>query len=151
MAGVIVLAGIVAGSCRDASPVHPTDVSGPPPSPAQQGRTVAQFVCMVDVQMNRSRCEPKQSAPRTGAAHDAIITNENGYVTVELTNRLYTRSDSTYAADVRISVNDDQSRTLGTRDGTTVLGFKAFFNKGPAAFWSRYEPTDTTWPGVETV
>jgi hypothetical protein len=110
-----------------------SDTSTTPVQPPESPRVAHLLECRVDVVAQRTACAPP------GAARGAFYSWLS--VEAELSNERYTAADSTYRADVRLVNRSDE--VLGTSDGTTVVGVRAFFELGPLVFLYRTPGTDT--------
>ena len=88
-----------------------------------RSRFTGTVVCAVDVRAAHSRCELiTQGVPGSTGARLAIIPNAQTMVQTGADG--YTAVDSTYRLNIRL-INTSET-PLGTRDGTTVTGIKAF-------------------------
>ncbi|HET7233958.1 MAG TPA: S8 family serine peptidase [Longimicrobium sp.] len=125
-------------ACRD----NPAEALARPPGAG--ARFVATVVCSVDVKARRSTCELVREAP--AAAHGARLTIiRDAQAMVQTGSDAYTAADSTYRLNIRL-VNTS-GNALGTRDGSTVTGIKAFIPVNIMGYAGR-PPGDTTRPSA---
>lgn len=104
--------------CRD----HPVASDAEPPKGG--ARFVATVVCSVDVRAGSTTCE--ESDPELGGSASAISMNliRDAHAIVETGDDSYARADSTYRIQVRL--RNTTGDLLGTRDGTSATGIRAF-------------------------
>lgn len=135
-------------SCGDDTPLspRPDEVTAP-----TVGRTVATLNCSVDVATSHAQCVRESSPIGNRQGVSRAIFSTPIVVDISIRNASYTAADSTYSAEVRI-VNRSPDQ-IGTRDGTSITGIKAFFDRLPAAYLYRLPdpaPPTQTHSGTAT-
>lgn len=125
--GTAIIASLVLmGACAD-QPVVDPGISAPTAS-------MQRITCVADVQTSGVTC-----APATGGANASLTLGGQGtYIELKAANSSY--ASNVFQAD--ITLRNLTSQMLGSSDGTTVTGVKAFIASGPVV---------TSGSGVVTV
>ncbi|HEX5727386.1 MAG TPA: hypothetical protein VFX98_18075 [Longimicrobiaceae bacterium] len=118
-------AALFAAGCSDRpAPLEPGEGGVTPVDPA-----LAAIDCRADVRARTLGCAP--AAVPLGAAANRIIGGQNVNVKVATANIAYDSVAEVFAAD--FTVQNLLVNKMGTADGATVSGVRAFFHSGPTA------------------
>jgi hypothetical protein len=118
-------AGMLAAACRD-QPFEavPTSIQQP------AGKMVGSLQCQVTVASGATRCRAETPSANPGGPSHLVVTDPwSMYWMVKTDNAQYNAPDSILALDV--ALENWLSTAIGTRDGTTALGFKLFMAEHP--------------------
>lgn len=123
----------VAAGCRD----NPLIGATPDPAPAAAGRIVGALRCQVRMASNETWCARLDPAGQLrarggqirGPSRVVVAAADSMYWMVQTANPRYAAADSVFSLDVALL--NEMATTIGTNDGSTVLGFKLFLAENP--------------------